>query len=363
MQFYDTVVLDGVRKTRDGYLVGSAKTARTGIQLYTGREVDPDNAHGMRDKAQVRVYRAPDEVFNTDTLASMAHRPVTIDHPPEMVDASNWKKYSGGMTGGQVARDGEFVSVPLTLMDQAAIDAWERGRRELSWGYTCDIQFSDGVTPEGEAFDARQVGIRANHLATCGNARGGSELRLGDYAHPPEGGPTVANLKTIIVDGLPVETTDAGEAAINKLRGLLDTSAKALETANANHATAIAAKDADLAKKDAEIADLKGKVLEGAALDAVVAERASVVSKAKALDATVVTDGKSNAEIKRAVLGDAAKDKSDAYVDAAFDLKTADTKDDSVRDALRSQDASISANDAWGDRVFDAAGVQMKKGA
>ena len=60
---------------------------------------------------------------------------------------------------------------------------------------------------------------------------------------------------------------------------------------------------------------------------------AAVVAKAKALDANVVTDGKSNAEIKRAVLGDAAKDKSDAYVDAAFDLKTADVK---TPDPLRS---------------------------
>lgn len=167
-------------------------------------------------------------------------------------------------------------------------------------------------------------------------------------------------LKTIIVDGLPVETTDAGEAAINNLRGLLDTSAKALETAQADHAKAIAAKDADIAKKDAEIADLKGKVLEGAALDAVVAERAAIVAKAKALDANVVTDGKSNAEIKRAVLGDAAKDKSDAYVDAAFDLKTASVND-SVREAIRSQDHST-VNDAWGDGVFAAAGVS-KKGA
>ena len=130
-------------------------------------------------------------------------------------------------------------------------------------------------------------------------------------------------LKTITVDGLPVETTDAGAAAINLLRDKLTQAAGAMETANTNHSTALAAKDADLAKKDAEIADLQSKVQN---LDALVAERSTVVSKAKSLDAKVITDGKSNAEIKRAVLGDAAKDKSDAYVDAAFDLKTADIK-------------------------------------
>lgn len=133
-------------------------------------------------------------------------------------------------------------------------------------------------------------------------------------------------LKTITVDGLPVETTDAGAIAIDLLRGKLSQAADAMTAAKTTNDAALAAKDAEMAAKDAEIADLKTKVLDAAALDAMVAERASVVSKAKALDAKVVTDGKSNADIKRAVLGDAAKDKSDAYVDAAFDLKTADIK-------------------------------------
>lgn len=129
-------------------------------------------------------------------------------------------------------------------------------------------------------------------------------------------------LKNILVDGLMVETTDAGEAAINKLKGLLADSGKALTDANAAHATALAAKDTELAKKDAEITELKGKVVDGAALDALVADRAKVVAKAKAIAPTLDCSGKSNMEIKRAALGDAAKDKSDAYVDAAFDLKT-----------------------------------------
>ena len=177
-----------------------------------------------------------------------------------------------------------------------------------------------------------------------------------------QGGPTVA-LKTIIVDGLPVETTDAGEAAVNLLRGKLADAATAMTTAKATHDAALAAKDAELATKDAEITDLKGKVLDAAALDAVVADRTAVISKAKALSPTLDTAGKSNMDIKRAVLGDAAKDKSDAYVDAAFDLKTADTANDTVRDAIRHQDHSVNANDAWNDGVFASAGVQIKKGA
>lgn len=355
MQFADAVTLGEPRLTRDGYLVTDAKIARTGIQVYAGAEC------GRPDMAAVRVYRPETEVFSTDAMASFAHRPVTNDHPAESVSASNWKQHSVGMTGGEVARDGAFVRVPMVVMDQAAIADVQAGKRELSCGYTCDLKWEPGTSPDGQAYDAIQTNIRGNHLAIVSAGRAGKDCRIGDRALDDRGDRQMP-LKTIIVDGLPVETTDAGEAAITKLRGLLDTSAKALETANAEHAKAIAAKDADLAKKDAEIADLKGKVLEGAALDAVVTERAEVVAKAKALDANVVTDGKSNIEIKRAILGDAAKDKSDAYVEAAFDLKTADVKNDSVRDALRGQDHSITANDAWGDSVFASAGVQ-KKGA
>lgn len=168
-------------------------------------------------------------------------------------------------------------------------------------------------------------------------------------------------LKTITVDGLPVETTDAGIAAIDKLRGLLTVADTALQTANTIHAKALADKDAELAKKDGEIEELKKKVVDDAALDKLVADRAEVVAKAKALDAKVVTDGKSIADIKRAVLGDSVKDKSEAYVDAAWDLKTADTANDTVRNAIQSQDHSMNANDAWGDTVFASAGVAQKK--
>lgn len=360
MQLFDAVTLGEPRLTRDGYLVADARIARTGVQLYRGKEADPDNAHGQRDAAVVRVLRPEAEVFATDAMASFAHRPVTNDHPAESVSASNWKAHSVGMTGADIARDGSFVRVPMVVMDQAAIADVQAGKRELSCGYTCDLKWEPGTTADGQAYDAIQTNIRGNHLAIVSAGRAGHDCRLGDGALDQKGVRHMA-LKTIIVDGLPVETTDAGEAAVNKLRGLLDTSARALDTALADHTKALAAKDTDLAKKDAEIADLKAKVLDGAALDAVVAERSAIVSKAKALDANVVTDGKSNAEIKRAVLGDAAKDKSEAYVDAAFDLRTAGAND-SVRDALRHQDQHINANDAWGDAVFASAGVQ-KKGA
>lgn len=388
MQFTDAAPIAGVRLTRDGYAVAEVRAARTGIQQYAGREV------GRPDLAVVNVYRPPESVFAADSMASYGFKPVTINHPAQGVTADSWKDLAVGVVGGDVVRDGGFVKVPLALMDAAAIKAVQDGTREISMGYVCDLAFEDGVTPEGEPYQAVQRDIRINHLALVPSGRAGPQCRVGDAkpdlakakgklraaialhekhmngsapttgkageksqqammdlmeealaalsgesarsgmgsmdAHPSQAlcstGDRHMTLKTITVDGLPVETTDAGIAAIDKLRGLLSTADAALATANTTHTQALAAKDADLAKKDAEIADLKTKVIDGAALDALVADRAAVVAKAKALDPKVVVDGKSNAEIKRAVLGDAAKDKSDAYVDAAFDLKTADAQ-------------------------------------
>lgn len=183
MQFNDTVVLDGVRRTRDGYLVGDAKIARTGIQTYRAGEI------GLTDRQAsdvIRVYRPESEVFAQDALASMAHRPMTVDHPAEMVTADNWKRHAVGLTGGDIARDGDFIRVPLTLMDASAIGDFEAGRRELSVGYTCDLVMEAGTTPSGEAYDAIQKSIRANHVALCRTARAAPNSVLETKTNPPK---------------------------------------------------------------------------------------------------------------------------------------------------------------------------------
>lgn len=350
MMITDTLTLDasGLSLTRDGYLVGDAKVSRAGnVQRYLGSELgltgdDATKVYG--------VYRDPDVVFHEDSLLSLAGRPVTRDHPSEPVTAENWSKLARGQVGGRIRRDGEHVVAPMAIMDAASVKEVADGARSLSAGYTVDVVPAVGIAADGTPYQFKQAGqLRFNHVAylpnnnpRAGNTRLGDANRAGawgsslaDKSTPPNHGDRHMALKTIIVDGLPVETTDAGEAAVNKLKGLLDTASKALTDAQTKHTADLAAKDAELATKDAEIADLKSKVLDAAALDALVADRAAVVSKAKALVPTLDTAGKSNLEIKRAVLGDAAKDKSDAYVDAAFDLKTADLKpSDPLRQAI-----------------------------
>lgn len=174
-------------------------------------------------------------------------------------------------------------------------------------------------------------------------------------------------LKTVTVDGIPIEVTDQGATVITTLLGRIADSKTANDKLVSDHAAAIAAKDkdlaakdGDLAKKDAEIDALKGKIVDGAALDALVQGRGDLVAKAKAIAPGVATDGKSDADIRKAVvaakLGDeAVKDKAAAYIDARFDILAEDVKPadpDPVRrlsiDGLKQVgDARQQADAAW----------------
>lgn len=372
MQLFDKITVDagGVRKTADGYLVASPRVARVGIQLYRGDEV------GRPDLPVVKVMRPEAEVFNADALHTFAYRPITNDHPPVPVTADNWRKHSVGQSGGEVARDGDFIRVPMALMDGMAIRAFQDGKAELSVGYTCDLKWEPGEY-NGEKYDAIQTNIRANHIALVGAARGGDKLKFGDSALDElkgavkeaitaiENGDTQdngflsflqSNLKgdksmtektlTIDVDGVKLEVGDTAASVINRtLQRLGDEIAslkqKLAEEEEAKKKAEAAQKDSATEAikaaetKDAEIATLK-KQLDDAKvtpekLDAMVKDRAEVVAKAKTvIGDKLVVDGKSIGEIRRQVvdakMGDVAKGWSDDQVAASFASLTADAK-------------------------------------
>ena len=147
-------------------------------------------------------------------------------------------------------------------------------------------------------------------------------------------------LRKVMVDGLPIETTDAGATAIEKLTADRDSIQRRLDDAIANYTSTISAKDAELAKKDAEIEKLKAQALDQKAIDQLVANRAALEAKAAAIAKDVKATGLSDAELKKAVvaakLGDAAiAGKSEAYIDARFDILAEDAaKADPFRDAV-----------------------------
>lgn len=326
-RFTDAATVSGARRTSDGFLVADAFVARTGIQVYSGSEV------GLVDLPVVRVWRPEAEVKDVASVRTYSHAPVTMGHPSEMVDAGNWAT----LAKGEVSTEAEWVDgklkLPLIIKDAETIAAIESGTRQLSAGYTSEIEFTDGVTPEGEPYDAIQRNIRINHVAVVPRGRAGEEFRIGDGAEKWGASPftdaekkeSSMTLRKIMVDGFEVETTDAGATALEKLQKTIETKDAELATKDADHAKEIAAKDAAIAKAEAERDAEKAKVISDADLDKKVQARADLVSKAKAIVSDVKTEGLSDADIRKAVvkakLGDeAVEGKSEAYLDARFDI-------------------------------------------
>lgn len=351
VQFTDRLTIDRSHKTSDGYLRVTAKATRTGVQQYSGREVDPEGKHFTADQV-VNVYRPADEVFEPTAVASFIGRPITDDHPAVAVTAKNWRDHSRGVVGGAV-RDGDWLGFDLALMDADLVEKVDGGKRELSAGYSCDLAIEDGKAPDGTAYQAVQRTIRGNHVAVVDKARAGSDARISDGGNKLfeccDAATVILNVldeqrekpvSKITLDGLQVDLSDADavKAAIGKIQGQLADANKAKDAAETALVDAKRDHDRALAAKDTEIDGLKGKIVDQAQIDALADAKATVVGKAKAVlgDKLPDTAGKSVADVRRmtvaAKLGDAAvADKSDDYVEARFDGLTGDSADSTVR--------------------------------
>ncbi|WP_313230162.1 DUF2213 domain-containing protein [Sphingobium yanoikuyae] len=197
MLFADTLTLDAPKRTSDGYLAVRARAARVGVYQYTGREVDPNNEHGLRDQAIVNVLRDEAAVFDERAVRSFIAKPITDDHPREAVNASNWRDHGRGIVMGAV-RDGDHLAFDLVLMDAGTISKVEAGKAELSNGYAATLEFGDFAGPAGEKCQARQAAIVGNHVAIVDRGRAGPSCRIGDAA---------------ICDALPIALQDGAKEA------------------------------------------------------------------------------------------------------------------------------------------------------
>ena len=345
------LIVDGgkIRRTQDGYLIADARIARTGIQLYNGEEL------GRPDLGMVRVYRAPNEVFSRKAMHSLAGKPVTLNHPPKMVDSANWDKYAIGHIGEDVTRDGETVRVPMMIMDGKAIRAYERdGVKELSVGYSTELKWGHGTTPEGEIYDAKQTAIRANHLAVVPAARGGSRLRIGDdqrkgghivqvligdrlisFEDEAEAQHVQAHIKAITDangngngNGKKKKKQQAGPGSMEENDGAAEEEQEEEKKTRAERDAALG--QIAVLKKQLDDANTK---LSGGELDKIVKARTELMIKADAImEGRAELSGKEPAEIQRMVvaakLGDAiAKTMvSDEAIAGAFQALAANVK-------------------------------------
>lgn len=154
-----------LEQSPEGYLSGRAVATTVGIFPYL-----------TEDGTIVRELRHPKEVFHPDSIASLKNVPITNDHPTELVKSDNIKKYQVGSVGDNIMQDNlnGFVSVPITIQEDIAVEDVKNGKRALSCGYECNTEYKSGVWG-GMAYDAVQTNIRYNHLAIVDAGRAGDD--------------------------------------------------------------------------------------------------------------------------------------------------------------------------------------------
>lgn len=319
--------------TDEGFLVVPARISRVGIQQYLAIEM------GLQDRNPddvISIYRPDEEVFSDASLASFSNKPVTNNHPPELVNADNAKEYSVGHAGPQVTRDGSFAKTDLYIIDAKSIEDIESGKAELSNGYTADIDWTPGVSPDGEHYDAVQRNIKGNHIAIVERGRAGRDCRVADQL--PNVGDTLAMAK-ITIDGVDYEVSDQAAQAVGKLHTRLKDAEMSAEEEEkekkAKEDEMEAEKEKSKATKDsyeAKLADLQKQIPTGEVLDKLVAERSALVDSIKKVAPEVEWEGKDAETLMKEVV--AAKcdnvqmdSVSADYIKARFDMlvETADS--------------------------------------
>lgn len=309
----------------NGYLRVDAYISRQGCQTY------------FRDGKEYVEYRPPEEVFHADTLDSFGAVPLTNDHPSVALNAHNTSAYQIGSVLNP-RQDGTRTRATILVTDAKAIEALRKGKNQLSCGYQCTLEESEGVAPDGTRYSAIQRAIRGNHVAVVDAARGGPELRmrLDASGHVlPEAAILDGVDKVDVTSPIPTTTPKESEVIVDELKKAIESLTAANARADAAEKALVALQaSADKTQARADSLEAEVKALP-AKIQAQVAARTALESKAKAALPGVVTDGKTDAEIKRQVIESRGTVKcdgrSEAYLDAAFDLTCdLETREDSA---------------------------------
>ena len=325
--------------TSEGYLRVPGRVARTGIQKYQARDL------GLTDRKPdsiVNVYRPPAEVFADDSLASYADADAVNDHPSGLVSSDTYKAVAVGHVSGPATRDGDFVVAELIIKDKSAIKAVESGKVELSAGYEAEYDQCPGVTEDGEKYEFIQRDIKINHVALVDRARAGPRARLFDH-NKPEGA-----MPQITLDGRTVEVADAATGTL--IQDIFDRRTAEVNKMTADMTEMEKEKDKIQAEKDAkdeELEKLKKRSTDSAIHECVVAVMDAAESARLIAGKGHVVDGVDVMVIKRAALAkfrDSVDwaDKSDAYVDAAFDMAAEEKKAEDKEEETKAKGAKDS---------------------
>lgn len=345
-------------RTNEGFLRGRAIVTSIGVFTYK-----------RKDGTVQRELRLPEEVFSFDTLNSMKLKPVTLNHPSELVTSDNADRLQVGSLGDnpswtkewhdrnwQEVTDGINCAIDMMITKKDAIDAVLNGKQALSMGYTCDLEAAQpGAAWCGIEYDFIQRNIRYNHCAIVDAARAGDnakiELRADSedavledmvFYKKTDGGTQM--LKKINLDGIDYEAEETVIKALHaaneradkaekdacgtkkELDECIENAKKAKDELEKKISEVEAERDTAKEKADGlekENAELKKTTLDSARIDEAVNAKIALLENAKKANVEVKAD-MSDMDIKKAVITSAFPNanfdgKDDVYIQARYD--------------------------------------------
>lgn len=326
-------------RTSEGFLRGRAVVTNVGVFTYR-------NADGTTHTE----LRLPEEVFAGDSLDSLKMKPLTNNHPSELVTPENVKQYQVGSLGDNPGTttqikgwdgynrsteltDGYHVAIDMCIVEDAAINDVTNGKRALSCGYTCDLEKApDGAKWCGVSYDYIQRNIRYNHVAIVDSARAGDEAKIRmdsgawilDSNQNSKGGNEL--MKTIKLDGVEYQAEAPVIVALTQANERADKAEKDVETAKTDASKITADRDTQKERADKfekELADLKGAAPDQVKIDQAVDAKLRLLKGASLAGVEIKADMK-DPDVRKAVIQavfpSANLDgKDEVYVQARFD--------------------------------------------
>lgn len=284
----------------------------------------------------IRELRHPDDVFQAESMQSLAMKPFTLQHEGGMVKPESATGVTRGATGENIRREGDFIACKVGVFDKKALDDIEDGSAiELSLGYSCDVENQPGEY-KGEKYDRRQKNIRYNHLTGATVARdSGSRLRLN--SEDPAALFSIQNEEKM--DKLKIDKVEAGKLRFNSIEiednaenKLLLSQRDEAVTAYQNSEKSVSERDAKIDRLNSDNEELKKQVKDmvpADRLNSIVAKHTKVAELAQAAGVELSKDGNLEEIDRKAQIEMLTADESydverlnsdSVYLDAAWDL-------------------------------------------
>jgi len=160
-----------------GFLHAKARLTRAGVFDYYDDEGN-----------LFREYRPDEEVFDDKSMKSLELKPITNDHPNQLVTVDNIKSLQVGTIGEKIEKDDIYLLSNIVITDKDMVNTVVNRKKsglatELSCGYSCNLISDLGIHEKDGYYTIKQQHIRYNHVGIVDKARAGHNVKILDKLH------------------------------------------------------------------------------------------------------------------------------------------------------------------------------------